>query len=90
MSDNDVVLGEKCGNCKFAIRVSDGQSFECHGEPPRVVPMAGGADALGRPVIQLQMFRPRVEKMTHACHLWKVRPMVFDAAQFAQRVSGQN
>jgi hypothetical protein len=81
MGDDDIVLGEKCGACKYAVRAPDGKGYECFGEPPTVMPMAAGPDALGRPVITLQMFNPRVEKDRIACSLFDRRPMVFDATR---------
>lgn len=63
---------ETCGTCRFGV-IFDAAALharECRGVPP--TPSAFiGPDAQGRPVLRVELFRPRVPATDPACSMWK-------------------
>lgn len=64
-----MVTFNKCGTCKFAQKFDTKNSAECFGNPPSVHVIGASQDALGRPVLQLETFVPRVQSDRPACSL---------------------
>ena len=62
-----------CGTCSFAQAFKADGSADCFGVPPSVHVIGASQDALGRPVLNIETFCPRVKKDRPACSLHRPR-----------------
>jgi hypothetical protein len=63
----------KCGTCRFAHNPDPKKLYECHGNPPTPMLLGSGQDQLGRAVLQMEVFSPRVKDDRPACRLYEKR-----------------
>jgi len=71
MSDRIVsITFPKCGTCCYAKNFKQGMA-DCFGHPPSVHVVGASNDALGRPVLNLETFVPRIKEDRPGCALYK-------------------
>ena len=68
MNDKIVnVIFLKCGTCRFWQKPDNRNLADCFGMPPTPFVLGGQQDALGRPVLNVEIISPRVHRDRAAC-----------------------
>jgi len=64
------IIFPKCGTCTYFQNFKQGMA-DCYGMPPSVHVVGASQDALGRPVLNIETFVPRLKEDRPACALYK-------------------
>ena len=73
MAELITVTFPKCGTCRFAQVPFKNNMADCYGRPPTPMLLGTSQDALGRPVLQMEVFSPKVKDDRPACALYEKR-----------------
>ncbi len=69
-----LLVNKICANCAFAkLRFEDVHKIECHGLPPTLMMVGAKPGPLGGMNIQIEQFRPQLDKTSMACSLFRAR-----------------
>lgn len=74
MTDNRIVkiTFPKCESCVYAQAFDAKDMAECYGLPPRPFMLGASQGPLG-PVINMEVFSPKITKQRPACSIYKPR-----------------